>query len=569
MAGDASLFLGAPGGVGDVRLAGDLGLLPGGQPMALTGIQLLPLTFSLHSPLDGWDGDKPQVQPLPGGASAVRIPGHGCLYTYRRALFSGAEFGLFQVTPAGGVRVLLTLPGTGGGGGQPALVSRIAVDPANQTILLATQVAAGGDLLELDLSSGVVIDRTAGLPPLQLASPGALALTNNRGFAATGTELLSFLRQPGAQATAQPLPTPLGAAAHVPGDFARSEDGSSLALVAGATPAEEFVFVVQGAGTPERISDTPVTISPGGYLPEVEHGPFLALSTDSSHVAWRTEGVASREGWLATTGLPRLGAELTGDATFLDTLDEVAPFAFFTPNRLLVGVGELADPLLGGIDSMDMFSVNLDSIGQPVYEALTATTGLQSPPFMAKPKGSPEVLRRLPGTNRLLVQDEKLERLTLVGAGSAPVLIEGLARKLRFEHASGDRALLAIERSDPFDDLRFVVLDIVSGTWTDLAVLPDEVSVVTAASRGDGTLGLVVELGLASWTLGLDLQGPSIELTLPTPFPGGPTLDFDAAGNLLLSSNPLQAPALFGLDPLPGPPQLQPIAPQQGFWLPR
>ncbi|MDF1800419.1 MAG: hypothetical protein P1V81_14670 [Planctomycetota bacterium] len=52
-------------------------------------------------------------------------------------------------------------------------------------------------------------------------------------------------------------------------------------------------------------------------------------------------------------------------------------------------------------------------------------------------------------------------------------------------------------------------------------------------------------------------------------FPGGPTLDFDAAGNLLLSSSPHLAPALFGLDPLPGPPQLVPVAPQPGYWLPR
>ncbi|MDF1800418.1 MAG: hypothetical protein P1V81_14665, partial [Planctomycetota bacterium] len=390
-------------------------------------------------------------------------------------------------------------PGTGAGADQPALATRLAVDPASQSVLIATLPAAGGDLLELELATGVVIDRTAALPPLQLAGPGALALTKDRGFAATGTQLFSFLRQPGAQATAQPLPTPLGAATHVPGDFARSEGGTSLALVAGKSPAEEFVFVVQGAGAPTRVTDIPVTISPGGYLPEVEHGPFLALSTDASHVAWRTEGPVSREGWLATTGVAPVGAQLTGDATFLDTLDEVAPFAFFTPNRLLLGVGELADPLLGGIDSMDLFSVRLDAAGQPVFEALTATSGLQTEPFFAKPQISPEVLRRLPGTDRLLVQDEKLDQLSLVGGGSAPVLIEGLARKLRFEHASGDRALLGIERNDPLDDLRFVVLDTQSGTWSDLVVLPDEVAVVVAASRGDGGLGLQIELGPGPW----------------------------------------------------------------------
>ncbi|MDF1801210.1 MAG: hypothetical protein P1V81_18745, partial [Planctomycetota bacterium] len=74
------LRLGPLGGPGDIRLADAGGLLGMGQPLALTGIELLPLTFSLHSPLDGWDASRPQVQPLPDGASGVRIPGHGCLY---------------------------------------------------------------------------------------------------------------------------------------------------------------------------------------------------------------------------------------------------------------------------------------------------------------------------------------------------------------------------------------------------------------------------------------------------------------------------------------------------------
>lgn len=567
---DAALFLGPPGGTGDVRVVNDLGFLPTGQPLALTGIELLPTQFTLHSQLDAWDTSVPQLVPLPGGASSVRIPGHGSLYNFRRPSALGDQFGTFRVALDGSVQVLFEQPGTGLGQSTSPFAPRFAVAPDASAILLATTLAAGGNLLEYELASGTLLDRTPTQAPLDFAPAAGLALTSGFGFAATGTELWSFARQPAASAASLILPTPGGSAVLVPGDFARSADGQQLALVAGEGPDLEYVFVIDAAGLPRRVTDVPAKISPAGYLPDVLHGPFFALSSDGSHVGWRTEGPVSTEGWLrATAPLAPVPMELTGDALFLDTLDEIAPFAFFDPNRLLMGVGEVGGVVLGGIDSVDLFSVTLDSAGQPVFENTTQTSGVTTPPFFAKPAITPVAVRRLPGTQTVLVQDGNLHRLTLAGPGQLPVTIDPVSKKLRFEVAGGGHALLVIERDDPFKDLRFVNLDTALGTWSEVTTLPKEITLDATAARADGWIGVVLTAGPSQWTFGYDLMSGTLEFTLPLPFGAGPTLDLDTNGDLLVSSGPAGSPALFARDPLPGVPSLLSLPPLVGFLLPR
>lgn len=552
-------------------LVADAGGLAASQPAGLTGIELLPLDFTLHSPLEAWDPNCPSTVPLPNGASAVRVPGHGAIYGFSRSEQVGATYGFFRVRPDGRAEVLLESAGTGPLGDQSPFVPRIAVAPANDALLMATHAPAGGDLYELDLTSGAVTNRTAGLAPFDFGPAPGLALTHGQGFAATGSELVRFDRVSGA-AGGVPLALPSGMASHVPGDFARSADGHGLALVAGTGPGDEYVFVIGANGAVVRVTDVGGEISPGGYLPEVAHGPFFALSADSSHVGWRTvvpvPAGTTTEGWLQATGAAT-GAPLTGDELFLDTLDEIAPFAFFDATRLLMGVGELDGLAVEGIDAVDLFTVRLGEGGTPEFENLTLSSGVASPPFFAKPLISPGGLRRIPGSDHLVVQDEKQNLLLIARPGGPPVVIEPAARKLRFDVASGGHALLGIERDDPFDDMRVVRLDFGAQAAATLALLPKETELLSVAARGDGWLGAVAQIGPNQWALGVDLQTGFAQLTLPQPVSAGPTLDIATNGDLLLSSGPLGTPAVFARDPLPGAPSLIGIAPLVGFLLPR
>ena len=83
-------------------------------------------------------------------------------------------------------------------GGLDPFAQKIGVAPDGQALLIATKLAAGGDLLEVALD-GSVQNRTQFAPPLRIGTE-SLHLGPNFGAVVTGRGFVRFARTAGAQA---------------------------------------------------------------------------------------------------------------------------------------------------------------------------------------------------------------------------------------------------------------------------------------------------------------------------------------------------------------------------------
>jgi hypothetical protein len=345
-------------------------------PASLQGIRLLQLELVGRTRLtEGLPGAARIAWDVPGAARLVLPFERGSLYKYRRALpAGGAVFGYFLTTPAGDARPVFELPGTGLSGANDPLPGRIAVEGSGRSILVASSFDAGGDLWEIDLFLPAAVNRTPQLPPKNFGRSG-LALLGTWGVGVSDEGVYRFDRL--ANAVAQPvaLPSPLGWFAQ---DVVSSEDGSTIAFIAGDSINMARVFTCRRAGSVRAGSDAPMRIPGAGFLPEDPSGPALALSSDGSWIAWRKEA-SSRECYARQTGAgPRPPAiHLTGSTHFDNTLNDTGVIAFFAPNSMIMAAGRHATD---GIEKADVYRIDL-GVNGIVASNLTLTSAISSPPF--------------------------------------------------------------------------------------------------------------------------------------------------------------------------------------------
>jgi hypothetical protein len=556
---DVSLFIGPPGGPGDVRVYPEATVGAPSLPALLQQIVLLPIDFAGRTELERFHPQKPRlVLDIPNAGRLILPAGQGSLYRYRRDESGGASaaFGYFLVDSSGVARSVFESAGTGPTGTADPLAEPIAIDAAGTTLLVATSLDAGGDLWEVDLVGGAPRNRSSAVGPIDVAS-GGLILLPGFGAAITTVSALRFSRVDGLDA--QPLAFPGMAPAWFEGGIVASADGAVAALIAGAAATSAHVWAFDATSAPLQVTTAPAHLSGVGSMPSAVAGPFLALSPDGSACAWRTEGSA-REAWMRGVPIAPAAAEqqLTGDADFIDTLDTIGEFGFLGPASLVILVGESAGPE-GGVASADFFRVDLDPVtGATTHTNLSRTSGDLSAPFESKGNlKSEDGIWALPGTTKVIVNNS-------LSGGVSDLLIADLAAESLTTLASDVKSLDLIEiagvdlvlgyQLDQAQLCELLRVPIGSGVATTLVSLPDAFRFGTAASRSDGWLACLVtdEFG-GAYLARVFVPDDTEQLLAGLPLPLGPTLTFTPSGALATTVDLPAGFSFFGLWTAAGP----------------
>jgi len=575
-AADVTLFFGPPGGTGSVEVHDELGGGDVQRPPALQEIVLLPVDFVGRARVLELDPTRPRWRDDVAGASRLELPGGaGSLYRYRRDDPEGgpSAFGFFLVGPDGAARPLFERDGAGALGLDDPYLPKLAVDAAATGLLVATTAPAGGNLLEVELATGAVVDRTETLGPRAFKTNG-LALGASLGVGTTADGVLRFDRTQGGAAELVPFPAP--APTFFQGDVALSADGSCVATLAGSGATALDVYCLELDGSAVRVSTVPRSLTGAGYLPEVLDGPHLALSSDGSLAMWSSEELTARETWVRPVLAQGGEEQVTEDARFVDTLDTSGGILPFAASAFLLVVGETDGP--GTIDGADVYRVDVDpTTGQPTITNVSGTSGDSFPPFDGGGRiETEEGLWRLPGTDRLLVFGDtdqgggRADLLVVDGAtGVAQQLLDSV-RSVRLLETVGVRLALGVTRRPVGDTTEiFCGPTDLSSALTPVAQTFGELEFGGVATHALGWVAFGVRRMTEEYLVRVDLDSSSAALFAPFSLPYGPAIDATASGEVALS---LGVPGIamgHGLWPLVGAPRLLPVGLRTGQVLPR
>jgi hypothetical protein len=514
-----------------------------GGPATLAALDLEFLPVDLAG-IAQRDRLRPGLPQLSDGAPAahVRLPDGGSLHLVRGA----GQTALLHLRADGSLEVPLALPETAG----PALAGTLAVASDASAALLVTPAAQGGRVWLASL---------AGLPP-RLLSPAAAAAADPLSLRVSGSRaafvaggVLHVAKVAGAALAA---PVALGA----PGDvtlpeLALSADGRSFAAITQAPGGLRQVQVVDPAIHAWQITstagqyDTPNLGSP--------FGPWLALAADGSQVAFRATIGAASEVFVRDVPQPVAPTQVTANANFTDTIDNVGVIGFIGPGVLQFMAGEkVGGGLAGQLGAADVYVATTLGGGNLAITNATATSGDLIAPFTVP--GELEVVDLAldpSGTRMLLIVDPHGADFALLSApldGSAPPveLLPGLADAPEL-HPAGDgvlvvsRACLACPRQ--------LQLLLPAGALMPLADLPDGLT-LDRFTAGGGRAAFVAAAG-PGLQLAARVQVATGAVDLPWPFAGALSSGLQlapATGSLRLGVGGVAGPPLLFLQ-LDGP----------------
>lgn len=518
---------GSPTGPGRVLGVDDLGVLS--VDPRLEGVELLDVEFVGRTRLERFLPTRPRREALAGGASRLVLPGgQGSLYRYRRTEPSGATYGLFLVRSDAAPRVLLERSATGPSVDLDPFLPKLAVDAAGTHLLVATTAAAGGELLEVDIQSGLVENRTPAGAPHPFRTDGLL-LAPAFGLAISESGPLRFDRA--APGPAAPVPTP-GGHSHFGPPAVLSDNGTVAAYLAGSSETSMRVFTVTASGPAEAAAMPEQRLEGGGFLPEAKSGPWLTLSSDGQQVAYRTlefkaDGQPTREVWIAPTTVGSPADQLTSDAAFIDTIDEVGILRFVV-GGLLFGAGEAGDA--GEVDKLDLYLADAQS---GALANLTLSSGDPLAPFLAQASiSADDGLFLSPSDGRILVHDGNHPsggRLLMVDPSNATTVELAQGVKSVDETIWTGASFALSTRSETQPRRRELLRVDASPAATTLVSLPENAQLLGLASSEAGELGTVVELGASRWIARVDPLTASASLLTPTPLPWLDRLEWSGA----------------------------------------
>jgi len=445
--------LDGPASAATPRLFQSLGPAADGLlPASLTGVtvELLPLDVTGRAePTDDAEGAA-RRRPVGANAHALELPGGlGSLYRLRRR--SGAtEFEALMFVPTDGIpRIVLELPALSTGG--DTFAPTVAVGADGRRILVATTVAAGGDLVDVDLATGVRRNRTGLTPPLDVAEE-SMFVGDGVAFAVASDGIWRFAPEGAAQAT------PVGVLGAAPALWTRhaaiSANRRHGVALAGASASELVPYVFGAAGPAAPAATAPTAASGAGYAPDSTFGPFLAITDDGETVGWRAETTPAgapepvHDVFVARAAQGAPPNSPSGDLLLLDTLNEIGRVLSVRIGAIAYFAGEPNDPSEGGLESADLFEATVNGRGAvDRLRNVTGTSGQLTPPFLS-PTAIPTLtpLRvDLVAPAAALVFDDDVRRLVvvdLVGGGITTVL-PGVRETLWVESVGADGAWCA------------------------------------------------------------------------------------------------------------------------------
>lgn len=573
-AGGVAVFRGAPGAAGDVVVVDPSGVQPPFTPAGLAGITLRPLDVNGRTEIDALRSDRAQLRSDVPAASRVVLPGGlGSLYRYSRPSFGGLQHGLFMVDAAGDARIVFERAGVGLAGNQPPFLPRIAVAPTGDKALLLTRFDAGGDALEIDLASGAVLDRTAALAPQRFVPSGSY-LNPTFGVFATNTGVWRFDRASGGDASAVPMPGALPP--WFSGEIAVSRNGDWAVTTAGLAEDQAHVFVFGASGPALQVTTAAAWISPAGFLPDHLHGPYLAISDDGSHCAWRTEGVA-REAWLAPVpqAQPVANHWLTSDTNYLDTIDEIGQYMFRIGSDVLVySAGELSATGAPVIEKIDFYQAELPlGTTTPTLLNLTQSSGIAQPPFLQPADLDPSFVHRDPLGDSVIFHNQSsggTGQLLGVQPGQpgALVLLSNV-KELAFVESAGGHVFVNLLRSNGQQrrELHHFSTPFTAGAPALLSSPGTNVFDRTAA-RADGWFAFVERGSIAESLWRFDPALGTLKLFTQRPLSYGPAIDWAGSGELAFSVGSGAGASIYAAWPTAAPVFRLPIGVGPGFILP-
>lgn len=407
------------------------------SPSELADIEFQELDFVGRTIMLELLPDRPRYEELPGGASRLLLPAdRGALYLYRRSTGAGSVYGFMTIRPNGEARSVLERRGIGPQSLNP-FMPKVAVAPDGRSVLLATTLAAGGDLFEVSLLNGMVIPRTPAGVDLQFR-PNGLALAGDWGIAISTRGVLRFDRNDLSDTSSLVPFTPGPKPRFYGKDIVLSKNTEWAVMTAGASQSELHVYAFDSTSAAVRVTQVPSRISRAGFLPETRNGPYMAVSDDGSLAAWRVdeltpEGTTSGELFLGRVpmAVPAVQDQLSADGRFLDTLDEVGQVFFFDPGVLTFAVGEREPGIDGlGMTDIDLFTARMP-VGQdtPDVVNLTVSNGQVLPPYTQQSEIKPGQMVWVPDQQRFVIFDDgdAEQVISVDGAlGGAQVLLDGV-----------------------------------------------------------------------------------------------------------------------------------------------
>jgi len=569
----------APGGVvvfrdqgatGNIVVVDPTGVTPNEHPALLQGIQLLPIEANGRTALERFLPDRTRlIEDIPGAGRLLLPQSNGSLYRFARPEALGSSFGFLLVDALGDARIVFERPGSGQGGDLDPFVARVAVAPDGASFLAATVKSAGGNVFEVDLATGTAVERTNALPPLTFRETG-LALHTAWGVAVSSRGVWRFDRAGAGELEFVPFTG--GLPDYFGGDVVLSRNGLHAATIAGNAPTSAHVWSFTTTGSASCESATPTTLSGAGFLPDATDGPYLAVSDDGTHCAWRVEGV-TREAFLARTPEALAPVQVTADAHYTDTLDEIGQFLFipFT-NSLVIAVGERSltgPPFLEGVD---YYEVTLSELGAPTFTNLTQTSGDLVAPFLSPSTLDPLDIFMHPtadrvmvhnglsgGTGELLLFEPGTQGLTTVLSDvKALDFAELIASDLVFSVRRGALATREMWRLSPL--------------WTGVPVQvmskPEDQTFERPAVRPDGWLGFVRKTPTAEFVHLYESASGQVSRLTGRPLLYGPNLSFSPDGDLVLNVGQTPSPSVYVRWTPAGLPARLPVLSSPGFVLP-
>ncbi|MCP3920821.1 MAG: hypothetical protein GY711_35285 [bacterium] len=567
-ASGVSVFLGASAEVGSIVVCDEATGAVVWAPTEWSNLRLRAIDFVGRTELHMLVPDQP-LRIEDGSGSRLALPADGgSLYAFERPGSHGATFGYLHVGTSGVPRIALERAGTGAQGTEDPFLARVAVSPQGDAFLVATTVAAGGDLLEVDCTSPAVYARTWNVPPQPFSDAG-LVLNATWGVGVAEEGFYRFARRAGARATPVPF-RPGEAPVYYSGQLVVSLDRDTAMATAGNGITEQYPYLFGETGAARRVGQIGMHISPAGFLPEHRAGPFLAVADGGELVAWRREG-HTREAFLARADVQQEPVQISADDYFSYYLEEIGLIGFFNPDVLTMGIAEELD-LEGRLRLVDVFDVRM-SADEPTFINLTLSNGDATVPFDGFPTIVPERVVAMPGTGHLLLHDAIAHELHAIVPGQGAFELVDEAEDLDFIlSVSGDVLTSIVLESGSDDEFRELIrfTQDLTQPFEVLYSGSDDLDLLAPTGTAAGSVAWVLEDDDPQWVARTQLGSGLVE-TLPVP-PSmyAPPLAFTAGGGVAFGQLDDEDDALvqFGVWGPSGGIQPLLLAPGRGHLLP-